>query len=119
MEDARRAASVSTSKSLPNASQRALVRPTGSAITKSMSLVARGSPWSELARLPPRKYSAPTEVRALATLSAISIAFSPTSAGIELGVWEESGSDLAPIKAQGEARTHHFVRCIRLGGTDG
>lgn len=81
-----------------------------------------GRSWLALeraAKLPPRKYSAPTEVRALATLSAISIAFSPTLAGIELGAWEESGSDLAPVKAQGEARTHHFVRCVRRGGTDG
>ena len=63
--------------------------------------------------------AAPTEVRALATLSAISIAFSPTSADIELDVREESGSDLAPVEAQGKSRTDHFDRSLRLGGTDG
>jgi hypothetical protein len=66
----------------PRRSRRALIRPAGSEITKSMSLVARGSPWRELAKLPPTKYSAPTEVSAVATLTAMSIAFSPTSADI-------------------------------------
>jgi hypothetical protein len=73
--------SVSTSKSSPNASRSALIRPAGSEITKSISLVARGSPCSELAKLPPTKYSPPAEVSATATLSAMSIAFS-TSADI-------------------------------------
>jgi hypothetical protein len=71
----------------------------GRAITKSMSLVARGSPCRELAKLPPRKYSTPTAVSALATLSATSMAFSPTSADIELDAGEQARRDLPAIEA--------------------
>ena len=71
-----------------------------------MSFVARGSPWSELAKLPPRKYSAPTEVKALATFSAMSIAFSPTSADIELDAGKQSRRDVASVEAQRESRAY-------------
>jgi len=45
-----------------------------------MSFVARGSPCSELATLPPTKYSQPTASRAAATRSATSSGFSVSGA---------------------------------------
>jgi hypothetical protein len=58
-EPRRRTASASacssTSKSPPSALTSGVIVSGRKSMTKSMSLVARGSPWSELARLPPRK----------------------------------------------------------------
>jgi hypothetical protein len=83
-----------------------------------MSLVARGSPCSELARLPPTKYSPPTEVNAKATFSAMSIAFS-TSADIELNAGEQTGRDLAPVESISESSAYHERSGTGVGGAYG
>jgi hypothetical protein len=57
-------------------------------------------------------------VSALATLSAISIAFSPTSADIELDAGEQAGSDLAPVEAQGQSRAYDSGGGPRLSGAN-
>jgi hypothetical protein len=54
-------------------------------------------------KLPPRKYSAPTAVNARATLSAMSIAFSPTSAAIDVDVREEARGDVASVESTSES----------------
>src|SRR5450432_704083 len=83
-----------------------------------MSLVARGSPWSELAKLPPRKYSAPTAVSARATLSAMSIAFSPTSTAIELDAGEETSSDLPPVESASKPCPDDARGCLGVVGSN-
>ena len=99
----------------------AALRPTstGASTLRDALPAARGSPWSELAKLPPRKYSAPTSIRARATSSAMSIAFSPSSAAIEVDTGEEASGDLAPVEAMGKSRADDGCGRLRVVGPNG
>src|SRR5262249_49233237 len=56
----------------PSSCSSAGIKSGSRSTTKSMSLVARGSPCTELAREPPRKYAIPSRSKARATVRATS-----------------------------------------------
>src|SRR5687767_8579045 len=69
-----------------------------------MSLVALGSPWTELASEPPRKYRRPRRSKAPATRSAISSG--SFSEGVIGNVQLQPLSRLAPVETNRQARAH-------------